>query len=155
MAQQVQDNVEVEAPLEDVFRYWSNFENFPNFMQNVEEVRMTGEDKSHWKVKGPLGVSVEFDAETTEMDSDKGIGWNTVDGEVTTSGQVRFEEVSPDRTRVNVTMTYDDPPGGAVGEAVANVLSEPAKSLEEDLSNFARIVERGEMGGAEEQTPSQ
>jgi uncharacterized protein YndB with AHSA1/START domain len=52
MAQRVNESIEVEAPVEDVFRYWSNFENFSNFMQNVEEVRMTDADTSHWRVKG-------------------------------------------------------------------------------------------------------
>ncbi len=154
MAQRVHDSIEVEAPLQDVFQYWSNFGNFPAFMQNVEEVRMTGPDSSHWKVKGPLGKSVEFDAQTTEMNPERGIGWNTTGGEVMTSGEVRFEETAPNRTRIDVTMNYSDPPGGAVGEAVANILSDPEKSLGEDLANFARIVERGELGGPESQSPS-
>ena len=53
MSQRVQESVEVQAPAANVFRYWSNFENFSAFMYNVEEVRMTGTDTSHWKVKGP------------------------------------------------------------------------------------------------------
>lgn len=68
MMKRVNESIEVAAPKEDVFAYWSNFENFPEFMDNIEEIRMTGEDTSHWKVKGPLGVSVEFDARTTVMD---------------------------------------------------------------------------------------
>ncbi|HEV8045271.1 MAG TPA: SRPBCC family protein [Rubrobacter sp.] len=154
MAQRVHESVEVQAPLQDVFTYWSNFENFPNFMSNIEEVRMTGQDTSHWRVKGPLGKSVEFDAKTTEMDPSRGIGWNTVDGEIMTSGEVRLNEVSPGRTRVEVTMNYADPPGGKVGEAVAKVLSDPEKSMKEDLQNFAGIVERGELGGSGSQTTS-
>jgi uncharacterized membrane protein len=154
VAQRVNEGIGVEAPVEDVFRYWSNFENFPNFMSNVEEVRMSAQDTSHWRVKGPLGKSVEFDAKTTEMDPNRGIGWNTVDGEVMTSGEVRFEEAGLGRTRVDVTMNYADPPGGAVGETVANILSNPEQNLKEDLQNFARIVERGELGGPEAQTPS-
>jgi uncharacterized membrane protein len=154
MAQRVQESIEVQAPVEDVFRYWSNFENFPTFMSNVEEVRMTGQDTSHWQVKGPLGKSVQFDAKTTEMDPNRGIGWNTVDGEVMTSGEARFEEVAPGRTRIEVVMNYSDPPGGAVGEAVANVLSNPERNVQQDLENFARIVERGELGGPGAQTPS-
>ena len=154
MAQRIQESIEVQAPVEDVFRYWSNFENFPTFMSNVEEVRMTGQDTSHWQVKGPLGKSVQFDAKTTEMDRNRGIGWNTVDGEVMTSGEARFEEVAPGRTRIEVVMNYSDPPGGAVGEAVANVLSNPERNLREDLQNFAKIVERGGLGGPESQTPS-
>ncbi|HEV3477152.1 MAG TPA: SRPBCC family protein [Rubrobacteraceae bacterium] len=147
MAQRVNESIEVQAPVEEVFRYWSNFENFSNFMENVEEVRMTGQDTSHWRVKGPLGKSVEFEARTTEMNPNRGIGWNTTEGEVMTSGEARFEEVAPGRTRVEVTLNYADPPGGAVGEAVANILSNPERNLREDLQNFARIAERGELGG--------
>jgi uncharacterized membrane protein len=154
MAQRVHESIEVEAPIEEIFRYWSNFQNFSNFMSNIEEIRLTAQDTSHWRVKGPLGKSVEFDAKTTEMDPNRGIGWNTVDGDVMTSGEVRFEEVSPGRTRIEVTMNYADPPGGVVGEVVANVLSNPERNLKEDLENFARIVERGELGGPEAQTPS-
>ena len=47
MPQRVQESVEVQAPAADVFRYWSNFENFSAFVSNVEEVRMTGTDTSH------------------------------------------------------------------------------------------------------------
>lgn len=148
MTKRVNESIEVAAPKEDVYRYWSNFENFPNFMDNIEEVRMTGQDTSHWKVKGPLGVSVEFDAKTIEMDPDRGIDWESVEGQVMTWGQVRFEEVSEGRTRVEVMMDYADPPGGQAGEAVASILSDPEKSLRQDLQNFERIVERDEMGGS-------
>ena len=154
MAQRVRESIEVRAPLEDVFSYWSNFENFSDYMANIEEVRMTGQDTSHWTVKGPLGKSVEFDARTTEMDPSRGIGWNTVEGEVMTSGEARFEEVSPGRTRIEVTMNYADPPGGKVGEVAADLISNPERNLKEDVENFARIVERGELGGPGAQTPS-
>lgn len=153
MAQRVQESIEVQAPLHDVYNYWSNFENFPRFMDNIEEVRMTGEDTSHWKVKGPAGVSVEFDARTTEMAPERSIGWNSLDGQVMTSGEVSFEEIQPDRTRVELTMNYADPPGGKAGEAAASILSDPEKRTREDLQNFARIVERGELGGSQSQTP--
>ena len=104
-------------------------------------------------MKGPLGKSVQFEAKTTQMDPERGIGWNTTQGDVMTSGEARFEEVAPGRTRIDVTMNYSDPPGGAVGEAVANVLSNPERNLKEDLQNFAKIVERGELGGPEAQAP--
>ena len=133
----------------EVFAYWSNFENFPNFMQNIEEVRMTGEDTSHWRVKGPLGQSVELVAKTTERDPNRGIGWNTMDGEVMICGEVLLEEVQPDRTRVEVSMNYADPPGGKAGEVAANVISNPEREMREDLQNFAGLVERGELKGGQ------
>ena len=145
MAQRVQESIEVQAPLQDVFTYWSNLENFPQIMSNIEEVRVAG-DTSHWRVKGPLGKTVEFDARTTEMSPERGIAWNsTNDNDVETSGQVRFEEVAEGRTRIDVTMNYADPPGGRVGEVVADAISNPEREMREDLENFARQVERGEL----------
>src|SRR5919112_732408 len=135
MAQRVHESIEVDVTVDDVFRYWSNFENFPTFMSNVEEVRMSAQDTSHWRVKGPLGKSVEFDAKTTEMDPNRGIGWNTVDGEVMTSGEVRFGETTPGRMQVGVTLNYADPPGGKIGEAVTKIPSNPQPNLKEELQN--------------------
>jgi len=146
MAQRIHESIEVQAPLQDVFTYWSNLENFPQIMSNIEEVRLLDQETSHWRVKGPLGKTVEFDARTTEMSPERGIGWNSVDdNEVDTSGQVRFEEVAQGRTRIDVTMNYADPPGGKVGEVVADAVSNPEREMREDLENFARKVERGEL----------
>ncbi len=146
MVQRVQESIEVQAPLRDVFMYWSNFQNFASVMRNVEEVRMTGPDTSHWRVKGPLGKTVEYDARTTTPSSpERGIAWESIEGEVDTSGEVRFEEVAADRTRIDVTMNYADPPGGKAGEIAADALSNPERELREDLENFAGRVERGEL----------
>ncbi len=98
-------------------------------------------------------------AETTEVDPNHGIGCNTIEDEVMITaevrfGEARFEEVTSGRTRVDVTMNYSDPPGGAAGEAVANILSNPERNLREDLENFAKIGERGELGGPDAQSPS-
>jgi uncharacterized membrane protein len=145
MPQRVNESIEVQAPPQDVFQYWSNFQNFPRVMRNVEEIRMTGPDTSHWRVKGPLGKTVEFDARTTEASLERGIAWNSIEGEVNTSGQVLFEEVAAGRTRIDVTMNYADPPGGKVGEVVADAVSNPERELREDLENFAEKVEQGEL----------
>ena len=134
----------MQAPAEDVFRHWSSFQNFSSFMSDVEEVRMTGQDTSGWRMKGPLGKSAQFDARTTEMDPNRGIGWNTTGGEVMTSGEARFEEVAPGRTRVDVTMNYSDAPTAA-GEAVTNILPKPERNLKENLENLSRNIERGRL----------
>jgi uncharacterized membrane protein len=145
MVQRVHESVEVQAPPQDLFLYWANFQNLSRILRNVEEVRMTGQVTSHWRVKGPLGKTVEYDARTTEMSLERGIAWNSVEGEVNTSGQVRFEEVAPGRTRVEVTMNYADPPGGRIGEVVADAISNPEREIREDLENFAKKVEQGEL----------
>ncbi len=146
MSQRVHESIEVQAPLQEVFTYWSNLENLSRIMSNVEEVRVMDQEMSHWRIKGPLGKTVEFDARTTEMSPERGIGWNSIgENDVETSGQVRFEEVADGRTRIDVTMNYADPPGGKVGEVVANAVSNPEREMREDLEHFARQVERGEL----------
>lgn len=141
MPQRIDGNIEVEAPVQKVYEYWKNLENLPQFMKNIEEVRQTGPDTTHWVVKGPLGYRAEFDARTTQNEPNEAIGWNTEDGDVQTSGQVRFREISPNRTRVEVQMNYWDTPGGALGEAASRVTSGPKAIMEQDLKNFKDIIE--------------
>jgi uncharacterized membrane protein len=141
MPQRVESSVVVEAPVSRVYDYWRNLENLPNFMSNIEEVRSTGPRTTHWRVKGPLGAKMEFDAETTQDEENSAIGWNTVDGDVETSGQVRFQELGPERTRVEVTMNYSDPPGGKIGEVGSRLVANPQVMMDQDLYNFKEIIE--------------
>jgi uncharacterized membrane protein len=141
MPQRVESSVVVEAPVTRVYEYWRNLENLPNFMSNIEEVRATGPNKTHWRVKGPLGAKMEFDAQTTQDEEDRAIGWNSLDGDVQTSGQVRFQELGPERTRVEVTMNYADPPGGKLGEVGSRLVANPQVMVDQDLYNFKEIME--------------
>ena len=141
MAQRLEGSIEVGAPVKQVYEYWETFENLPKFMSNIEEVRSTGDDTTHWRVKGPLGASVEFDARTTQNERNEAIGWTTQEGDVKTSGQVRFRDLGDDRTRVEVQMNWFDPPGGKVGEAVTGFVAGPKAMLEQDLANFKDIME--------------
>ncbi len=154
MAQQVEGSIEAQAPVQTVYEYWRNLENLPNFMSNIEEVRSTGPDTTHWVVKGPLGTRMEFDARTTQDEPNSAIGWNTVDGNVQTSGQVRFQELGPDRTRIDVTMNYADPPGGKVGEAASKAVANPKVMMEQDLRNFRDIIEGNATPEEVQQRPS-
>lgn len=154
MPQRVEGNIEVEAPAQKVYEYWRNLENLPQFMSNIEDVRSTGPDTTHWVVKGPLGAKVEFDARTTQDEPNQAIGWNTVDGQVQTSGQVRFREVTPNRTRVEVQMNYADPPGGKVGEVASRAVANPKVMMEQDLRNFKDIIEGKATPEEVQQRPS-
>jgi uncharacterized membrane protein len=140
--QRVESSIRVAAPVSKVYEYWRNFENFPHFMQYVEEVRKNDAEgrMSHWRIKGPLGMSVEFDARLTQDEPNRSIGWNSIDGSVETTGNVTFSETD-NNTLVHVVLNWYDPPGGAVGEAAAKVLYNPATMLDEDLKRFKDIVE--------------
>ncbi len=144
--QRIEKSIRVNAPVSQVYQYWKNFENFSSFMEHVEEVRATDASgkMSHWKLKGPLGMKVEFDAEMTQDEPNQSIGWNSRGGSMETSGVVTFSEAN-NVTQVHVLMQYYDTPAGAVGEAVSKIFQNPEKMLEEDLQRFKDIVE-GRVG---------
>ncbi len=146
--QRAEKSIRVNAPAQKVYQFWRNFENFPQFMEHVEEVHKLDADgkRTHWKLKGPLGTSVEYDAEVTQDVENASIGWNSTpgSGSMQTSGTVTFTEVD-DYTEVHVVMQWYDPPGGAVGEAASRLLQSPEKMLEEDLQRFKDIAE-GRVG---------
>ena len=150
MTDQVTKSIIVKADPQQVFTLWSNFENFPQFMDHVKEVKREGDKKSAWTVSGLLGSSIHWTAEMTRMEENKRIGWSTKDrkGSVTTSGQVTFNPLPDGQTEITVVMQYSAP-GGKAGKAVASLLANPEKRLEEDLRNFKSFAE-----GAHNRTPS-
>jgi uncharacterized membrane protein len=143
----VKKNITVQAPVDVVYAAWHNFENFPNFMSNIEEVRVVGNGRSHWKAKGPLGTDVEWDAEVTLDEQNEAIGWRSIEGNrtVKTAGRVNFRP-KQDATEVEVTIEYEAP-GGVAGEAVAKIFANPERQVEEDLAQFKEIIEQSaELG---------
>lgn len=138
---QTTQSIIVGAPIGDVYALWANFENFPRFMENIESVTRFGERESHWVMAGPLGSKIEWDAETTRLEPNTRIAWNSRDGgDITTSGQVIFTELPSNQTQVTVTLQYV-PPAGAIGEAVAQLFVDPDQRLAEDLRRFKDVAE--------------
>jgi uncharacterized membrane protein len=138
----VKKSVTVNAPVDLVYRAWHNFENFPQFMDGIEEVRCVSGGRSHWKAKGPLGKSAEWDAEITVDKPNETIGWRSIDkSEVRTAGRVNFRGGNGS-TDLEVVIEYE-PPAGAVGSAVAKIFSDPERQVEEDLQNFKEVIEQG------------
>jgi len=138
----VEDGIEVNAPLDRVFDYWERFQNFPKFMPSVLEVQDIGPCRTHWKVVGPLGRTIEWDAEQTVEKPNRLIGWKTVGtADVEHAGIVRFEPIGADRTRVSVRLSYN-PPGGAIGHGVASLLGvDPRWHMRADLPRMKQAVE--------------
>jgi uncharacterized membrane protein len=141
MAQRVESSVIVDAPVTRAYEYWRTLENLPNFMTNIEEVQVVAPNRTHWRVKGPLGTKMEFDAQTTQDEEHRALGWNTIEGDVQTSGQVRFWELGPERSRVEVTMNYSDPPAGKLGEVGSRLVANPQAMMDQDLLHFKEIIE--------------
>jgi len=136
----VKKSITVEAPVDLVYRAWRNVENFPHFMDNIEEVRVVTATTSHWKAKGPLGTAPEWDAEITFDEPERTIGWRSIKGSPTkTAGRVDFSGRNA-RTDIEVTIEYEAP-AGVLGEAVAKIFSDPERQVDEDLHRFKEIME--------------
>jgi len=141
MADQVTKAIIVNAKVADVYAIWADFENFPRFMTYIKAITKTSERTSHWVMEGPFGKDLEWDAETTTLEPYTRIAWNSRDGgDITTSGQVTFNELAQGQTEITVMLQYV-PPAGKIGEFVAHLFSDPEKRLEEDLHNFKTYVE--------------
>lgn len=142
MADQVTRDIIVKANIDDVYGIWADFEQFPRFMTYIKSITKTGERTSHWVMEGPLGKDLEWDAETTTLESNKRIAWNSRDGgDIKTSGQVTFNDLGHGQTEVTVMLQYV-PPAGKLGEVVAQLFSDPYKRLDEDLRNFKTYAEQ-------------
>jgi uncharacterized membrane protein len=153
--ERTESSVVVDAPVEKIYDYWRTLENLPRFMSNIEEVRPTGPGRTHWVVKGPLGAKMEFDARTTLDEENSILAWNVVDGDgVETSGQARFRELGPGRTRVEVTVDYGGLPGGRVGEVGSGLAADPQAMLDRDLQKLKRIMEGAYEGPRPRQAPA-
>jgi len=139
----VQKAINIDAPVDEVYRFWRNFENFSRFMNHVKEIRIGG-DVSTWKVAGPAGVPVEFQSHITRDVPNESIAWETVpDSQVHHAGLVRFDENREGGTRVTIQMTYV-PPAGAAGHAVAQLFGvDPRQAMHEDLIRLKSLLEEG------------
>lgn len=139
----VEKTVRIAAPVEQVFAYWRNLENFPQWMSHVREVRYLGGDRYHWTVDGPAGVPVEWDSELLNVAENREMTWRSVEGAaVSHTGRVRFEP-DGDGTRVHVQLRYA-PPGGVIGHAVAKAFGvDPRSEMDDDLVRLKSLVETG------------
>jgi uncharacterized membrane protein len=144
---QVERVTTVSRPIEDVYQFWKNFENFPRFMRHLESVHVTGDRRSRWCATGPAGMRVEWEAETIRDDENEWIAWRSLEGsDVQNSGSVRFTPAPGARgTEVRVQLQYS-PPGGTLGRSVAWLFGEePDQQVHEDLHRFKQLMETGEI----------
>jgi uncharacterized membrane protein len=142
----VEHSVTIHRPALELYSFWRNFENLPNFMNHLESVKRFGGNRSHWVAKAPGGTTVEWDAEVYNEKEGELIAWRTLEGsQVASAGSVHFEPAGEGATQVRVNLKYD-PPGGKLGSLVARLFGEnPQQQIEEDLARFKEIME-GSMG---------
>ena len=140
----IQKTINIEAPVDRVFTYWSHPENFPEFMTHVHEVRRIGDGLYRWSVGGPAGIMVQWDAQITDLDFNKLLAWKSLPGAmVGQSGVTQFSSTADGGTRIDVKMTYN-PPAGALGHAIAELFGvDPKHEMDDDLMRMKSYLETG------------
>jgi uncharacterized membrane protein len=140
----VEESVIIDRSPREIYDFWRDFTNLPQFMDNIESVTKLNEVRSHWKIKAPAGTSVEFNSLVTEDIPGRLIAWKSEEGaSVPNRGRVEFIETSDGGgTNVRATISYD-PPAGAVGRIVAKLFQrEPGVQARPDLDRLKALLER-------------
>jgi uncharacterized membrane protein len=129
-------HIDVNAPVRSVYNQWTQFEEFPRFMEGIEEVRQLDDTRLHWKANIG-GKKLEWDAKISEQVPDKRIVWYGEHGPVN-SGMVSFSPLGSDATRVTLRVDYE--PEGMVEEA-GDKLGLVSHRVEGDLERFKQFIE--------------
>jgi len=129
-------SIEVNAPVQVVSYQWTRFEEFPYFMEAVEEVRRESDTRLFWRTRIG-GIEKTWEAEITAQIPGEKIAWKSVDG-TENAGVITFEELAPDRTKINVVIDYE--PEGIL-EKAGDLLGIPSTGVEEGLLRFRDFIE--------------
>ena len=140
----VTESVDVAVPVRVAYDQWTQFEEFPRFMEGVSQVRQLSDTMTHWKTE-IAGVKREFDAEVTEQVPDERVAWTSVDG-TKQAGVVTFHRLDEGHTRVTAQMEFE--PDGLV-ERAGDKLGVVDRRVKGDLKRFKEFIEsRGAETGA-------
>jgi uncharacterized membrane protein len=140
----IEQSIEVQVPVRTAYNQWTQFEDFPHFMEGVKEIRQLDDASLHWTVE-VAGQVREFDAKITEQNPDERIAWTTIDGPHQ-AGVVTFHRLGDNQTKVMLQMEYE--PEGLV-EKAGDALGVVKGRVKADLERFKSFIEsRGQETGA-------
>ena len=140
----IEQSIEVDVPVQTAYNQWTQFESFPAFMENVEEIRQTDDKHLHWVAEFG-GNRHEWDAEITEQLPDERVAWRNTDGK-DNAGVVTFHQLGDSRSKVMVQMDYV--PEG-IKEKVGAALGFDERGVKGDLARFKELIEKhGAESGA-------
>lgn len=146
-APEVERSITIGKNQEELRQYWQDPRTLPQIMSGFATVHATGEGRMHWKIEGPLGRACEWDTETVGH-SGAGMGWRALsDGAVSNEGWIRFHPAPAGRGTVVTLRLRFEPPGGALGEWLFELLGTVPLRLVADgaLRRFKNLVETGEI----------
>src|ERR687897_547759 len=141
---EVKESIDVDVPVSTAYNQWTQFEDFPRFMEGVESVRQLDDTRLHWTAS-IAGKRAEWDAKILEQEPDRQISWVSEDGKAT-RGTVVFEEIAPSRTRIELSMSYR---AEGVRESIGSAAGLDSRRVRGDLHRFKELIEgRGTETGA-------
>ena len=135
--ERLQKTFEIDVPVRTAYNQWTQFEDFPQFMEGIKEVRQMDDTHLHWRAS-VAGKEKEWDAEITEQVPDQVIAWHSTSG-TPNAGEVRFEPVTPDRTRISLAMEYE--PETAV-EKAGDAVGVLSRKIDRTVGDFKDFIER-------------
>jgi uncharacterized membrane protein len=140
----IEKSIEINLPARTAYNQWTQFEEFPRFMEGVESVQQMGERRLHWRAN--VGGNVEeWDAEITEQIPDKRIAWQSTSG-ARNAGVVTFHRISDDKSKVMLQLDYQPE---TWAESLGDLLGFVTRRVSGDLERFKDFVEhRGQETGA-------
>ncbi|MCS3843799.1 SRPBCC family protein [Microbacterium sp. AK031] len=142
---QIIETIDVDVPVSVAYNQWTQFESFPEFLDEVVSLTQVTDTLTRWKVNVG-GVEREFDAEITEQHPDERVAWTSIGAETAHGGAVTFHRLTDTSTRVSVQLDWE--PSGLV-ESVGAALGAGSHAVKKDLKNFKEFIEsRGAETGA-------
>lgn len=140
--------LEVNASAQRCYDWWRPLTHLPEILPDVKSVEAEdgNADVTHWTVAGPLGQTVQWDAQIIDQEPGRKVAWKSIerDGDtkntVANSGAVRFDDHG-DTTGVEVSLQYD-PPGGKLGDAAATLFANPQAKVEAAVESFKKLMEQ-------------
>jgi uncharacterized membrane protein len=140
----IDESIEVNVPVSTAYNQWTQFEDFPLFMEGVEHVEQKDDTRLHWVAKVG-GKTAEWDAKILEQHPDKQVSWISDDGKKT-RGTVTFEPVGESRTRISLSMSYQ---AEGLTETLGSAVGLDQRRVRGDLQRFKELIEsRGAESGA-------
>ncbi|MFC8681284.1 SRPBCC family protein [Microbacterium ureisolvens] len=134
---QIIETIDVDVPVSMAYNQWTQFESFPNFLDEVESITQLDDTHTHWKVKvGPF--EREFDAEITEQHPDERVAWRSTNGETAHAGVVTFHKLDDTTSRVTVQIDWE--PTDAI-EKLGSLVGAGKHAVKKDLENFKKFIE--------------
>ena len=140
----IEESIEVQVPVRTAYNQWTQFEEFPRFMEGVEEVRQVDDTHLHWKAD-IAGQDREWDAEITEQHPDERVAWKSTGG-AQHAGVVTFHRIGDEQSRVMLQLDVEPE---SFTEQVGDKLGFVKRRVKGDLERFKELIEsRGsETGG--------